>query len=368
MAVIKAAKSGKSLKAALDYVEKKAEIVTGKDCSDNKKQALEDMQYTKELHDKTDGRQYKHYIQSFAPGETTPEQAHKIGQEWAEKNFKGYEVYIATHTNKSHIHNHFIVNSVNFENGIKIHLSKEDLKQMKLENDQICEREFLSKPQLKHDQEFRSFDQSKYQLFKRIEQNNNIKSYVMDTAIAVDKAIETASDKSDFINKMNEQGYQVDWNDNHKHVTFHNKNGNKVRLSNLEKTFKEPKYSKEGLENEFSKPKEQNRTRTTGIPNIDWTAVENNVPSERDGLPKLISTDVVGAIQHQVRAVKERTNRAIEITAERDRPIESSCPEHGKYAEEGNKRIEAKCRKIAECERNAQPKLKPRTTSFDIDL
>ncbi|MDS1005249.1 relaxase/mobilization nuclease domain-containing protein [Clostridium sporogenes] len=42
--------------------------------------------------------------------------SNKIGLEWAEKNFKGFEVLISTHKDKGHIHNHFIVNSVSFEN------------------------------------------------------------------------------------------------------------------------------------------------------------------------------------------------------------------------------------------------------------
>ncbi|ENF9406279.1 relaxase/mobilization nuclease domain-containing protein [Campylobacter jejuni] len=52
----------------------------------------------------------------------TPEQAHKNAVELAEhtKAWKGHEVLIATHIDKGHIHTHFIVNSVNYENGHKL--------------------------------------------------------------------------------------------------------------------------------------------------------------------------------------------------------------------------------------------------------
>ena len=68
---------------------------------------------------KTDGRQYKHYVQSFENDSIEPKMAHEIAREWAEKNFKGYEVLFATHCDKGHIHTHFIVNSVSFEDGRK---------------------------------------------------------------------------------------------------------------------------------------------------------------------------------------------------------------------------------------------------------
>lgn len=83
----------------------------------------EEMQATKELWGKTDGRTYKHYVQSYHEDEEiTPEQAHKNAVELAEhtKAWKGHEVLIATHIDKGHIHTHFIVNSVNYENGHKL--------------------------------------------------------------------------------------------------------------------------------------------------------------------------------------------------------------------------------------------------------
>ena len=92
------------------------------------------MQATKELWGKTDGRTYKHYVQSYHEDEEiTPEQAHKNAVELAEhtKAWKGHEVLIATHIDKGHIHTHFIVNSVNYEDGHKLQWSKHDLKDLK---------------------------------------------------------------------------------------------------------------------------------------------------------------------------------------------------------------------------------------------
>ena len=61
-----------------------------------------------------------HFIQSFQPGEVTPEQAHAVGLEFAKRLFgKRYEVVISTHLNKHHLHNHLVVNSVSCIDGQK---------------------------------------------------------------------------------------------------------------------------------------------------------------------------------------------------------------------------------------------------------
>src|SRR5665648_461133 len=142
MAVIKTTNPKVStLKQGIKYITnpEKAELITGKDCT--AETALEEMQTTKALYNKTEGRQYMHFVQSFKPDDPLdPSKAHQIGLEMAEKRFKGYEVLVATHTDKDHLHNHLIVNSVSFETGAKFQHSKNDLKAIKEISDQLCER------------------------------------------------------------------------------------------------------------------------------------------------------------------------------------------------------------------------------------
>lgn len=140
MAVIKAVSSKAGIGHAIDYVTKKEKteekLVSGLHCEPET--VKEEMQATKELWGKTDGRTYKHYVQSYHEDEEiTPEQAHKNAVELAEhtKAWKGHEVLIATHIDKGHIHTHFIVNSVNYENGHKLQWSKHDLKDFVLNED-----------------------------------------------------------------------------------------------------------------------------------------------------------------------------------------------------------------------------------------
>ena len=78
------------------------------------------MQKTKKKYKKTGGVLGYHFIQSFAPGEVTPEQAHEIGCEFARRLFgEDFEVVIGTHLDKAHPHNHIIVNSVSRTDGHK---------------------------------------------------------------------------------------------------------------------------------------------------------------------------------------------------------------------------------------------------------
>ena len=60
----------------------------------------------------------QHVIQSFKPDEITPELAHQIGMELAERLLgEEYQFVLATHTDKAHIHNHLIFCNVNMMNG-----------------------------------------------------------------------------------------------------------------------------------------------------------------------------------------------------------------------------------------------------------
>ena len=106
MAVIKAVSSKAGIGHAIDYVTKKEKteekLVSGLHCEPET--VKEEMQATKELWGKTDGRTYKHYVQSYHEDEEiTPEQAHKNAVELAEhtKAWKGHEVLIATHIDKA---------------------------------------------------------------------------------------------------------------------------------------------------------------------------------------------------------------------------------------------------------------------------
>ena len=101
--------------------------------------------YNKRVHNKVNGKMYKHYIQSFSSQDNiTAEKAHEIAVKFAEENFlsRGFKCYVATHSDKDHIHTHFILDNVSFENGLKyVELSESDLKRKQYKDRELKRHE-----------------------------------------------------------------------------------------------------------------------------------------------------------------------------------------------------------------------------------
>lgn len=208
------------------------------------------MLYTKELYNKNNGRQYIHIIQSFDPKDNlSAEQVHNTGIKLAQK-FNGYQVLIATHIDKKHLHNHLVVNSVSFENGYKIQISKKDLQDLKDYSDKLCLEIGASIiPKKENTQyikrnEYRAAEQGKSWKFKLIN--------------AIDLSLAESSNKEQFIKSMNKLGYQVNWTDTRKYITYTTPEGYKCRDNKLY----EEKYTKGVMENEFRRIKEEQSNNT----------------------------------------------------------------------------------------------------------
>ncbi len=103
------------------------------------------MMDTKQDVGKLDGRQCYHIIQSFKPGEITPELALEIAKEFAAKYLADYEVVIGTHVDKNHIHSHLLFNSVNAQTGRKYHVTTQEYyRQIRGISDRLCQKHGLS--------------------------------------------------------------------------------------------------------------------------------------------------------------------------------------------------------------------------------
>lgn len=103
-----------------------------------------------------------------------------------------------------------------------------------------------------------AWNKDKYNLFRQQVRD----SFVADCAMAVLKALENCISKEKFIEKMKQFGWNVNWTEKRKHITFQNQDGKKVRDSNLSKTF-HLDISKEGLENEFNGNRENPELQPT---------------------------------------------------------------------------------------------------------
>ena len=119
-------------------------FVSGINCSPNT--ARDEMLAVKKRFGKKDGTVAYHGYQSFAPGEATPELAHEIGVKLATRLWGDrYQVIVATHLDKeNHLHNHFVLNTVSFVDGIKYHRTKKDYHDMQTVSDELCREYRLS--------------------------------------------------------------------------------------------------------------------------------------------------------------------------------------------------------------------------------
>lgn len=108
--------------------------------------ARAEMLAVKKRFGKEDGTIAYHGYQSFAPGEATPEIAHKIGMELAQRLWGNrYQVVVATHLDKAnHLHNHFVLNTVSFVDGKKYFRSAKDYHELQATSDALCREYGLS--------------------------------------------------------------------------------------------------------------------------------------------------------------------------------------------------------------------------------
>ena len=119
-------------------------FVSGINCSPST--ARDEMLAVKKRFGKESGTVAYHGYQSFAPGEATPEMAHEIGMKLAARLWGDrYQVIVATHLDKeNHLHNHFVLNTVSFVDGIKYHRTKKDYHDMQTVSDELCREYRLS--------------------------------------------------------------------------------------------------------------------------------------------------------------------------------------------------------------------------------
>ena len=280
------------MKNVLEYVSRKEKtvsedkrFVTGVNCSPET--ALDEMTTTKNLFHKNDGRLYYHLVKSFPSGyEIEPELAHKIAVELAEKAFGKYEVVVATHIDREHIHSHFVFNSVSFEGGKKYHSDRESVEQLMKLSDEICQRygvHVLDTPTKKIKKEILS--DSEYRSAKRGE---SFKWELMNVINQVMKQVKT---KKQFCYMMKLQGYGVRWEDNRKYITYACPNGRRCRDNKLHGN----KYRKENMEYEFKARRITADVRQEIVGSGGHSADSGSARFQLESADRIEQADVAGA-------------------------------------------------------------------------
>ena len=225
------------------------QLVSGIGCQPET--AFDEFLSTKLLHHKEGGVMFYHMVQSFPKGANVdPRTAHEAARQLA-GYFEGYEVLVCTHTDREHIHSHCIINSVNFETGKKVHMADEQIQELRIRNDQICEELGLPKFQRDGQRQSRGMSNAEYYTASKGE------SWKFELMRVIDECMRCAGNREEFLVLLRSEGYNATWTDGRKNITYTTPDGRKCRDNKLHIE----KYLKENMEAEFGYRTENDNTR-----------------------------------------------------------------------------------------------------------
>ena len=225
------------------------QLVSGIGCQPET--AFDEFLSTKLLHHKDGGVMFYHMVQSFPKGaDVDPRTAHEAARRLA-GYFEGGEVLVCTHTDREHIHSHCIINSVNFETGRKVHMADEQIQELRVRNDQICEELGLPKFQRDEHRQSRGMSSAEYYTASKGE------SWKFELMRVIDDCMRYAGNRDEFLTLLRAEGYDATWTDSRKNITYVTPDGRKCRDSKLHME----KYLKENMEAEFGYRTENDNTR-----------------------------------------------------------------------------------------------------------
>lgn len=299
----------KSASRAINYAEKRAVEKSGLNCDvDYAKSAFKQ---TRALYGKKDGIQAHTIIQSFKPGEVTPEQCNQLGLELAEKIAPNHQVAVYTHADTDHVHNHIVINSIDLETGRKYQSNKKQREFVKKANDDICVAHHLSIPnrqaQIRYTQAEKGivFDREEY-------------SWKDELRELIENAKTHTSNLETFSEHLEAKGVKVKLRG--ETISYKPENANKwVRGRTLGSD-----YEKGAIDDEHERHQEQQREPDYADRiKVDWDAIERHTEQlkqrriERAQKTKQANRKLFGRDTRESENERERT-RSHNIKIERD--------------------------------------------------
>ena len=162
----------------------------------------------------------RHLIQSFLPGEISPELAHEIGLELCKRVLKDeYEFVLSTHIDKGHIHNHIIFNNVNMVTGKCYQSNKKTYHQIRYQSDLICKEKGLSIID-EYYETFKKKYKTKGKSWYEDNQRKQRTSWKSKLQFDIDRVIRQSKNWDDFLSKMEKLDYEIK---REKHIAFKHK-------------------------------------------------------------------------------------------------------------------------------------------------
>lgn len=193
----------------------------------------------------------RHLIQSFLPGEASPEMAHQIGFELCKKILKDeYEFVLSTHIDKGHIHNHIIFNNVNMVTGKCYQSNKKSYHKIRYQSDKLCKENNLSVIDEFYESYKRKYKTNGKSWYEN-EQSKKGTSWKSRLQFDIDRLIKQSKDWEEFLKKMAELGYEIKYG---KHIAFKQKDKQRfTRAKTIGEDYTEERLKERITENQTIK-------------------------------------------------------------------------------------------------------------------
>ena len=195
---------------------------------------------------KTGGNVAYHAYQSFREGEVTPDEAHEIGVQLAKELWGDrFQMVVATHVNTKCTHNHIVINSVSFRDGLKFHDCNETYRQLREASDRICLERGLS---IVENPKGKGVSQYVYKMEKAgMPTRYNVARQAIDEAVSLSLNIE------EFKYELRKRGYNYRFDPQRKYWTITPPGGKKsIRIHKLGEDYTRESIERQIYENDPS--------------------------------------------------------------------------------------------------------------------
>ena len=203
--------------------------------------AYDEFMLTKQGYGKTGGVLFYQFTQSFDSRSTiSSADAHALALEFAERAWPGHEVLVCTHCDTDNPHSHFVVNSVGWQDGRKLHQTPAGFQKLRELSDELC---------LAHGYPVIAPKEKPVQGMSAREYRSAAKgeSWKLRLMYDIDQCMRRARTRKEFEEELRRRGYAVRWTAERKNITYTTPTGMKCRDNKLH----EGKYLKEAMEHEF---------------------------------------------------------------------------------------------------------------------
>ena len=314
----------------------KGELVTGYQC--DPMTVDEEFMLSKRQYEQITGRRQRHEViayqirQSFKPGEITPEEANRLGQELALRFTKGkYAFIVATHTDRAHVHNHIVFNSTSIDGTRKFKnfwLSSIALQRV---SDLVCLENGLSVITPKPYRE-----RTKRTDYSRRVKNRDVLCEDIDAVLQKKPESFEA-----FLQELRALDYEIKCG---KHISVKGKNQARfIRLSSLEDGYTEADLRAHFLGQQEHKPREKRNNHATARPFNLVIDIQSKLQNKGAGYQrwasvynlKQMSKTLLFLRDHKIESMEQLAQLVQQQTAKRDALLSSIQQSEKRLAEIG---------------------------------